>query len=682
MNGSGGRLARPRLPIWSGDALLALVALALATLLPTLAARHARPALLDVGPNDWGYLAGFRSDWERQNDWQFRWTTQKSRVELPLHIGGKGARLRLRVGRHLIEPARVIVSVEGRIAGSFEIWADGQALYRVIEIPLPVLKGHHTFELGLETQSASPRPLGIAVDWLEIDRGEEAWFALAGATLWRLALLVLIALLAPRMAGAPRSWAALHATTLVAAVSWATWRDIVATERVLRDGGLAYAGAGTLIAILLGWPRLRRALRVPDPRWAGALCLLSLVALGLRLALLLHPHYFHPDLLIHGIFARILARQGLTTFMQELVANQFRYSLGLQMVGHHWYAFPYPPTFYLLTWPLTRLLGYRPEVAVVVVAALVNSLQVPLVYALGRRLGYGAESSMASAAAVPLLPIFLRRLSLAYFPALLGQTFDALVLLFLASRYQRLGRPLSVVVLSSLIAAALLAYTQSLLSLGIVLPLFLAFDVASDRSRAARRRQLALALSGLLGVLLAFGSFYHRSVPVLRAMHRGESIPEEGIVLDIFERRAATEAPVAEPPNDPYAGPGLDPTRGILKAGSRLLDFYGPFAPAVVLGLGLLIAGTAGASRRLLLAWALAFLVLNLVSAGLPGPNLFRYAKDVLLTAVPACLALGASAWWLYRRSRPLGWLFALAFSVYAGWSAFGCFAERMTILH
>jgi len=684
VSASGGEPAGPHLLLrrFGGDAVAALLALGLITLLPTVAARHARPALLDVGPNDWGYLAGFRSDWERQGDWQFRWTTKKARVELPLHIGGKGARLRLRVSRHLTEPARVILSSEGRIAGSFEIWADGQALYRVIEVPLPELSGRRTFELGIEAQSASPRPLGIAIDWLEVDRGEDAWFALTGATLWRLLLLALVALLAPRLAGAPRSWAFLHAASLVATVSWATWRDIVATERVLRDGVLAYAAVGVGLTLLLAFGRLQQILRLPSRRWAGALCLLSLVALGLRLALLLHPHYFYPDLLIHGIFARILARQGLATFMRDLVANQFRYSLGLQMQGQHWYAFPYPPTFYLLTWPLTRLLGYRPEVAVIIVAAMVNSLQVPLVYALGRRLGCGARCAMASAAAVPLLPIFLRRLSLALFPALLGQTFEALVLLFLASRYRRLGRLLPVVVLSALIAAALLAYTQSLLSLGIVLPLFLAFELVSDPSGPGRRRQLGLTLSGLLGGALAFGVFYHHSVPVFRAMYRGEPVPEERIVLDIFEHRAATQAPVAEPPNDPYAGPGIHPTRGVLKAASHLLDFYGPFAPAVVLGWGLLVAGSAGASRRLLLAWVLAFLVLNLASAGLPSPNLFRHAKDMLLAAVPACLALGAPGDWLYRKARPLGWLFGLAYLAYAGWNALGCFAERMTILH
>ena len=30
----------------------------------------------------------------------------------------------------------------------------------------------------------------------------------------------------------------------------------------------------------------------------------------------------------------------------------------------HWYAFPYPPVFYVLCWPLVRLARFRPEVAV------------------------------------------------------------------------------------------------------------------------------------------------------------------------------------------------------------------------------------------------------------------------------------------------------------------------------
>ena len=61
----------------------------------------------------------------------------------------------------------------------------------------------------------------------------------------------------------------------------------------------------------------------------------------------------------------------LARFLEEFTANQYRFSLGLQMENGHWYAFPYPPAFYVFTWPLIRLARYRPEVAVSIVGAVV-----------------------------------------------------------------------------------------------------------------------------------------------------------------------------------------------------------------------------------------------------------------------------------------------------------------------
>src|SRR6185436_3853338 len=115
-------------------------------------------------------------------------------------------------------------------------------------------------------------------------------------------------------------------------------------------------------------------------------------------------------------------------------ANQFRYSLGLQFENGHWYAFPYPPAFYVLTWPLIRLCRYRPEVAVSLLGAAVNSLEALVVFGIARRLGRSTWVALAAAATVPVLPIFMVRLGLAYFPALVGHAVDAIVILYLLSR--------------------------------------------------------------------------------------------------------------------------------------------------------------------------------------------------------------------------------------------------------
>jgi len=148
---------------------------------------------------------------------------------------------------------------------------------------------------------------------------------------------------------------------------------------------------------------------------------------------------------LHGArLAWQLARHGLARFLEEFTANQFRYSLGLQMENGHWYAFPYPPAFYVLTWPLVRLARYRPEVAVSLLAAIVNSLEAWIVFGTARRLRAGTGASLAAAGALVLLPIFTARLTLAYFPALVGHAVDAAVRPLLEPGRQLVGRGVDV----------------------------------------------------------------------------------------------------------------------------------------------------------------------------------------------------------------------------------------------
>src|SRR5262249_58944126 len=140
-----------------------------------------------------------------------------------------------------------------------------------------------------------------------------------------------------------------------------------------------------LVAVLLArWPRTRRALDIPSTGAAGTLVLLVLAALAARLVILLHPQFYYPDVRVHAMFAWQLARHGLIAFLRDFTANQYRFSLGLQMEHGHWYAFPYPPAFYMLCWPLVGLARLRPEVAVSILAASVNSLEAFLVFGLAR----------------------------------------------------------------------------------------------------------------------------------------------------------------------------------------------------------------------------------------------------------------------------------------------------------
>jgi hypothetical protein len=624
--------------------------------------------VLNLGPNDVDYVSGFREDWERDRLTRFHWTTPHASVGLPVFVRGSGHRLSLRVRRHLIEPARVTIRTEDRIVSTFDIQADPRVAYRTIAVDLPPLEGRAPFRMTIDSASADPRPLGLAIDWLEIERAAQtARFELLAATRLALLLVALVAFLAPRLAGASTRAAALHAAAITAvAIAGCGW-DIVAAERIAREGCAVYAGVAVVAVGIARWRRTRAALEIADSTMAGALVTIVLAALALRLVILLHPQFYYPDVRVHALFAWQLARRGLIGFLRNFTENQYRYSLGLQMENGHWYAFPYPPAFYMLCWPLVTFARMRPEVAVSVLAAAVNSLEAFLVFGIARRLRATAWTGVAAAGALAVLPLFLARLSLAYFPAMVGHAVDAVVILYLLARLRERDRPRVVLTLAALIALALLTYTQSLLNFAVLMPLFLVVLLMRDRSAETLRRALGLAVAGALGAVLSLVVFYGRYVPTFIDMQRGVPMPEERILLEKPSTPVPVEELAPQEPDDPFAGPTVNPWRGVRKAAWRLYVFFGPFALAVIAGL--VLAWRAQESwpyAAFVLAWALTYLVLNLLSAGLPGPNLVRYNKDLEIVAPLFCLALARVGERLWVRSRWLAILYAGSFGAFA----------------
>jgi hypothetical protein len=649
--------------------LLALVLLAAAALLlPPVAAHHARPAVLNLGPNDFDYVTGFREDWERDRLTRFHWTTPHATVRLPILAPGEGHRLTMRVRRHLLEPATVTVRAEDRIVSVFDIQADPRVAYRTIAVDLPSLEGRGPFRVTIDSTSADPRPLGLAIDWLQLERvGTAARFDLLRGTRLAILLLVVVAFVAPRVAGATTRAAALHGFALTSLLAAGCAWDILAAERIAREGCAVYLAVAVVAALVARWRLSRSALEIADSRIAGALTIIVLAALALRLAILLHPQFYYPDVRVHALFAWQLARRGLIGFLRTFTENQYRYSLGLQMENGHWYAFPYPPAFYLLCWPLVALARMRPEVAVSVLAAAVNSLEAFLVFGIARRLRAPAWTAVAAAGAAALLPLFLARLSLAYFPALVGHAVDAVVILYLIARLRELDRPRVVLTLGALIALALLTYTQSLLNFAVLMPLFLVVLLARDHAAETRRRAAGLVVAGALGAVLSLVVFYGRYVPTFIDMQRGVPMPEERILLEKPSTPVPAEELAPQEPDDPFAGPTVDPWRGVRKAAWRLYVFYGVFALAVVAGLVLVWrAQTSWPYAAFVLAWSATYPALNLLSAGLPGPNLVRYNKDLEIVAPLFCFALAIVGEWLWVRSR---WL-ALAYA--GGYGVFG----------
>jgi len=225
------------------------------------------------------------------------------------------------------------------------------------------------------------------------------------------------------------------------------------------------------------------------------------------------------------------------------------------------------------------------------------------------------------------------------------------------------------------LAATLLTYTQGLINFGLWLPAFLLLEIIFDRTPPARRRQLGLVLAGALGLLASVALFYARYVPVVIQIQRGEPMKGEQIKLDLDRMRGPQ--PAAEHEEDPDVGSTINPWRGVHKAARRLIIFYGVFALPVVAGFWLVLRRQAGSLARLVGTWGATYLLLNLVSAGLPSPNLFRYNKDLEIVAPLACLALAAAFEWTWRRARWLGLPLAASWLAFAGLRAWTALVTR-----
>jgi hypothetical protein len=75
----GGEHGRGSWPAWLDAAVLILVALA-GWGAVRAGVGSSQGLLLDFGPNDTGYVQGFRPEWERDGLTRFRWTTTSSAV--------------------------------------------------------------------------------------------------------------------------------------------------------------------------------------------------------------------------------------------------------------------------------------------------------------------------------------------------------------------------------------------------------------------------------------------------------------------------------------------------------------------------------------------------------------------------------------------------------------------------
>jgi len=627
-----------------------------------LGLRLARTAIIDIGPTDAEYVSGFR-EIERDGSDYFRWTqAPASTVTFPLRDCDE-SRFRARIRRHSTVPVQLSISVSGREIGNLPVVADPDQPYRILDIPFPKVPCGSNTQVVLESIGADTRGLGVTVDWLELSSAtgfRPTVRLLAAAGVCSVLSCLLFTLLR-----APAHWSLGSAAISASAIGVGFAANPVASARIVIGTAISLTVLVPILAICL---RPKNGGSEDDRSWARIVGGVSLATLGTRV-LFLHPAAFYPDYRVHGLVEETLERMGLGRFLSSLFEIQYARSLGLQQVGDHWYPFPYPPGSYLLIRALGGLFHLTPLDACLVAAVIAASL-VPLLTAIIGRRFVSAGEALVAAGIVAFHPLLVRRLALGYVPGVIGQTLDLVAILVLLRVLAPSQRQIATMTtaFTILLTTAFLVYTQSIANFGILVAGLIAGMVGQRRASFAPTTRVAV--SALLALVLACGLFYARYLPVLERAQRGESQPEEAVLdrLEATRQSAASDDQSghdSEDVNGPFAGPGINPFRGIGRLASRLWRFWGPFSLLLVPGTFLLRKRVLE-GRPLLLPWLAVSLVISLLAAGLPSPNGFQHLKDLEFVTPLLAFALAAVLCEARQASRNLASGLSVAWLAYA----------------
>ncbi len=559
---------------------------------------------INLGPGDEPFARGFRSGWERDGPrgegvTPFRWTEDGARLVAPVHVRGR-LTARLRVARFTRTPAEITVLGNGRTVAA---WTQHPLGWRIRTIELGEWDG--PLQLQFRSSAAGDDPLGVALDWVEVTGAERV--RPDGAGLARLLLLlagvpILVGLFDRRPVVAALFGIGLSALA-VAFVTCDRLGGLVALTRAAVPACLVTSAVG--VAGLLAARRFpgafdRSARLVP---WAGAL--IALVALA-------HPFVYYPDVDTHAKLVDALDRQpSLALDPRPYQAATGAWTRGI--AGRR-VPFPYSPAFHVLAWPIAQVVGAVTAVKTLAVAAV--GLTLLLTHGLARAVGLAPAWSRLAQVLVLLLPVTASRLTLALYPALLAQALELLLLLALV-RWLPLDTHGAALRAGLALVAVQAAYTGSLLSLAVLVPLLALLEWRAARHASARRLLAAWALAAALVAAVQYGAF----LPVLVRdvlPHLGGPANEEG-------------APV------------------LVAALRRLAIFFDHVLPGLAL-LGLLARRGPGTAHRVWRVALAAGLLLFALRYALPA--LFRDVKEVELLAAPVAVAVAAAGAWLWTR----GW--------------------------
>ncbi|MEO8362241.1 MAG: hypothetical protein ABI672_19595 [Vicinamibacteria bacterium] len=639
--------------------------------------RFARSALVDIGPTDGVYVRDFR-EIEKDGTVFFRWTSiPSSTVIFPVAACGDGS-VRLRVRRHFVDPAILSVSLNGRVLGHQEVMAGNAEPYSIIEFPFTDGTCTSQASVLLESSVDNARPLGVALDWIELKSYNHGFPAL-GRELIAAGLIVGLIGLALTVTGARLVSVCLIVVVSALTIFAGTAANPVATERMLRGGSTA------LILTLLGALALARIWKLHrlSPPLQTALVLITLVTLVSRSAFL-HPQAFYPDYRVHALVQNTLEHLGPSKFLDRLFEIQYARSLGLQQIDGRWYPFPYPPGAYFLA-SATGAARSLDSLDAITITAIAAAALIPLLtVCLGIVMGVSEFAAVVAAFVVALHPLLVRRMALGYFPSVISQAFDALALLILL----KIGRsaeisPWRALTLCAALGVGFLVYTQSIANFGLLISTLLILDAFRRGGVRGMSRSAQIGMAALLALAGSYGIFYSRYEPVLEnvRLHRPQA---EAKVLDRLEdiRRTEVQDPSVDPEdlNDPYAGSSFNPVRGVARLATRLWRFNGVFLAGILVGAWMLLRQSDVTTQNLILAWGSVAVWISVLAAGLPSPNGFQHLKDLEFVTPLTALTLGVlTDWFRHRR-----WLIVLSAICWLGFAlvAFRAeWTERLIVL-
>ncbi len=569
------------------------------------------PLFVNLGAGDAAFARGFRGGWERDGltgsgETMFRWTADGARLEFPVEVTSGDLNARLRLARFSDTPAKLTLLANGRVV---DHWLQKPRGWEARRISLGPIRG----KLTLQFRSESPDALGVALDWVEVEGVQGLW---PQSPILGRAALLLFGL--PLLLGfGPGRRAAM-------ACAIGLWLLLAAALRVDRLGALVAFSQGAIPVLVVaagllcaGWG-LRRAW--PDVLASRAAVAVPLVAAALAVLALNHPFFYYPDVETH---ARFLAALRADPYL-AIDATEYQLKTGTwatRLIGDRRVLFPYSPAFHVLTAPFASVLGDGPS-AVKAVGVLAFGIFLLLVHALARGAGLGVGAAVLAQALAAALPVEASRLSLALYPALLGQACDLLLVVHLVRRYPHLAGARDMAAAFGFFLVALFAYAGSVFNVAGIVALFVGLELLGGERRAALR--VLGAYAGAAAVV--FTLQYARFVPVL--WH------------DVLPHAASAAA-------------GF--TQGPWKlAASRLLQFYGA-ALLLLAAVGLVATRSATRHVRGLLA-AMLGTGLLLLWLRYAAPSIFKDAKELELLAGPMAVLAAAALAVAWRRT----WRFRL----------------------